>query len=224
MKHFSAVFIEGPYAFLMQRKGWGLRRLCFRGITTKYSLWGPALVSDLLEAAKQPKGLGSIAYVTLWICKVTDTMSTRMLRLCYQLQSDPYGVTLTVYVHLVCLVEWNLLLMPVVIEGKKRGVELLNRRKGVSLQPCLQLCDAAWCSNNVWESEIAKEKEREKDCERSWEMKPPLSPVSELCTSHFISYSALVIKSSVVFAISHSHAASVGLHLGTAVLVLMLLC
>lgn len=62
-------------------------------------------MSDLLEAAKQPKGLGSIAYVTLWICKVTDTMSTRMLRLCYQLQSDPYGVTLTVYVHLVCLVE-----------------------------------------------------------------------------------------------------------------------
>lgn len=105
-------------------------------------------MSDLLEAAKQRKGLGSITYVTLWICMVTDTVSTRMLRLYYQLQCDPCGVLFTVYVHLVCLVELNLLLIPVVIQGKGRAVELLNLRKGYSLQPCLQPCGAACCSNN----------------------------------------------------------------------------
>lgn len=57
---------------------------------------------------------------------VTDTVSTRMLRLYDRPQHDNYGVPHSLCVHLVCLVEWNLLLMRVVIEGKKRAAELQN--------------------------------------------------------------------------------------------------
>lgn len=106
-------------------------------------------------------------------------------RLYDQPQCYLYGVPLTVYIHLVCLVEWNLLLMPVVMEGKKRAAELPNLRKCQNyslgpaqcitkrlLQQCLWICGAAYCTK--CETEKEKGKERENDCERRWWMKPPI--------------------------------------------------